>query len=198
MGRDLHFFQELQRRRVFRVTAAYAITAWLLIEVSSVVLPAFGLPEWGLRDIIIALSAGFPAGCLLAWAYELTADGIQRDPADTAPELDASPTRSAARRTASWATLLVETVAAVAVAGGLTSLYVTYTPPASHLAVLPFRVVNDDPQADALAAGLLETLTSSLTQLGRFDKKLWGVPFSEIREAMPQVPPVSALACRRL
>ena len=185
MDRYLHFFQELQRRRVFRVAAAYAVTAWLLIEVSSVVLPAFELPEWGLRGLIIALAAGFPVACLLAWAYELTADGLQRDPADALPTPDAPSPRSPARRTAFWEALLVGTVVALAVVGGLTSLYVTYTPPASHLAVLPFRVVNDDPQADALAAGLLETLTSSLTQLGQFEKKLWVVPSSEITEAMP-------------
>jgi hypothetical protein len=102
MDRYLHFFQELQRRRVFRVAAAYAVTAWLLIEVSSVVLPAFELPERGLRGIIIALAVGFPIACLLAWAYELTADGIQRDPADAPPAPDAPSTRSPARRTASW------------------------------------------------------------------------------------------------
>ena len=62
---------------------------------------------------IIALAAGFSVACLLAWAYELAADGIQRDPANTAPDPDASPTRLAARQTASWETLLVGTVVPV-------------------------------------------------------------------------------------
>jgi hypothetical protein len=49
------------------------------------VLPAFELPEWGLRGIIIVLAAGVPIACLLAWACDLTADGIQRDTADALP-----------------------------------------------------------------------------------------------------------------
>ena len=179
MDRYIRFFHELQRRRVFRVAAAYAVAAWLLVEVSSVVLPAFGLPAWILRGLIVALVAGFPIACLLAWAYDLTAEGITRD-RGVGDDM-ADPARSS-RRGAS--AVLVGVALAVALAGGLVSMYVAYTPPRSHLAVLPFRVLNETPDAEVLAAGLLETLTSSITQLGQFEETLWVVPASEITEPM--------------
>lgn len=186
MDRYLQFLQELQRRRVFKVAAAYAVAAWLLVEVSSVVLPAFELPAWGLRAVIIALAGGFPIACILAWAYDLTADGLKRDRGggEEAAHETAAPSPESQAQVTSWKILLVGTALAVALVGGLASMYVTYTPPASHLAVLPFRVVNDDPEADALAAGLLETLTSSITQLGQFEENLWVVPSSEITAPM--------------
>jgi hypothetical protein len=64
---------ELKRRNVFRVGAAYAIVAWLLIEVASVVLPALHLPDWTLTFLIIVILAGFPLALIVAWAFELTA-----------------------------------------------------------------------------------------------------------------------------
>jgi len=179
MDRYIRFFYELQRRRVFRVAAAYAVTAWLLVEVSSVVLPAFGLASWVLRVIIVALAAGFPIACLLAWAYDLTAEGVTRD---RGPVDDTTDSEPSSRRGAS--AVLVGAALVVALAGGLASMYFAYAPPRSHLAVLPFRVVNETPDAEVLAAGLLETLTSSITQLGQFEETLWVVPASEITEPM--------------
>ena len=179
MDRYIRFFYELQRRRVFRVAAAYAVTAWLLVEVSSVVLPAFGLASWVLRVIIVALAGGFPIACLLAWAYDLTAEGVTRD---RGPVDDTTDSEPSSRRGAS--AVLVGAALVVALAGGLASMYFAYAPPRSHLAVLPFRVVNETPDAEVLAAGLLETLTSSITQLGQFEETLWVVPASEITEPM--------------
>ena len=70
---------ELKRRNVPRIAAAYAVAAWLAVEVSSVVLPAFDAPDWILRAVIILVSLGFPVALVIAWAYQMTPDGLKRD-----------------------------------------------------------------------------------------------------------------------
>ncbi len=72
-------FTELRRRNVFKVGAAYAIVAWLLIEVSSVLLPTFNAPEWIMQVFTLFVILGFPVALLLAWAYEMTPEGIKAD-----------------------------------------------------------------------------------------------------------------------
>src|SRR5210317_1313767 len=70
---------ELKRRNVFRVGVAYAIVAWLLVEVASVVLPTFEAPEWVLKVFTFFLILGFPVALVFAWAFELTPEGIKRE-----------------------------------------------------------------------------------------------------------------------
>jgi hypothetical protein len=72
---------ELKRRNVFRVGVAYAIVAWLLVEVASVVLPALHLPDWTLTFLVFLLVVGFPIALIFAWAFELTPEGIKRETA---------------------------------------------------------------------------------------------------------------------
>ncbi|HEV2094933.1 MAG TPA: hypothetical protein VGQ82_00365, partial [Chthoniobacterales bacterium] len=64
------FFKELQRRKVYRVAAGYAVAAWAVIQVSATVLPAWELPAWVLRVIILIVLAGFPLALVLAWAFD--------------------------------------------------------------------------------------------------------------------------------
>lgn len=71
--------QELKRRKVFRVSVVYAVVAWVLIEVSATVLPALQMPEWTVSFVTILLILGFPVAIVLAWAYEITPEGIRRD-----------------------------------------------------------------------------------------------------------------------
>jgi TolB-like protein/Tfp pilus assembly protein PilF len=70
---------ELKRRNVFRVGAAYAIVGWLLIEVASVVLPTFEAPEWVMKVLTFLVILGFPLTLVIAWAFELTPEGIKRE-----------------------------------------------------------------------------------------------------------------------
>ena len=72
---------ELKRRNVFRVGVAYAIVAWLLVEVASVVLPTFKAPEWVMQVLTFLVILGFPLALILAWAFELTPEGIKRETA---------------------------------------------------------------------------------------------------------------------
>jgi hypothetical protein len=70
---------ELKRRNVFRVGAAYGIVGWLLVEVASVMLPTFGAPEWVMKVFSFLVLLGFPLAVILAWAFELTPEGIKRE-----------------------------------------------------------------------------------------------------------------------
>ncbi len=74
------FFEELQRRKVYRVAAAYIVAAGFLIQIASAVFPAWELPNWSLRLVIALLLIGFPIALLLAWAYDITPQGIQSTP----------------------------------------------------------------------------------------------------------------------
>src|SRR4029453_17770230 len=74
------FFAELQRRKVYRVAAAYIIAAGFIIQIGSAVFPAWELPTWTLRFVVVFLLVGFPVALILAWAYDVTAQGIQVTP----------------------------------------------------------------------------------------------------------------------
>jgi adenylate cyclase len=71
-------FSELKRRKVFRVGAAYAIVAWLLIQAGDILLGNFGAPEWVFKSLVVVILLGFPLAVFLSWAYELTPDGMVR------------------------------------------------------------------------------------------------------------------------
>ncbi len=73
---------ELKRRNVFRVGVAYAIVAWLLIEVASVVLPTFEAPDWVMKVFTFLVILGFPLTLIMAWAFEMTPEGIKREAHD--------------------------------------------------------------------------------------------------------------------
>lgn len=79
------FIRELRRREVFRTAGLYVGVGWILVEVASVILPAFEAPDWILRALIILLIVGFPVTVVLAWIYDFTEHGIvvQGDPTDT-------------------------------------------------------------------------------------------------------------------
>jgi TolB-like protein len=72
-------FGELKRRNVLRVAIAYLAAAWLLTEVASTLFPIFGIPEWGIRFIVILFALGFVPSLIFSWAYELTSEGLKRE-----------------------------------------------------------------------------------------------------------------------
>jgi len=71
-------WQELRRRRVFRVAGLYVVGAWLVIQVADILFPAWGLPETALRYLFIAAAAGFPVALVFGWFYDFTPRGITR------------------------------------------------------------------------------------------------------------------------
>src|ERR1044072_9456088 len=74
-----NFFAELKWRNVYKVAVAYAVVAWLVIQVASIVLPTFHAPEWNLQVIIAVVAIGFPAALVCSWAFEITPEGIVRE-----------------------------------------------------------------------------------------------------------------------
>ena len=76
-AKSASFWAELKRRKVVRVAIAYTIVAWLLIQVAATVFPGFGIPDWAFRFVVIMLVLGFPVSLIIAWALELTPEGIK-------------------------------------------------------------------------------------------------------------------------
>ncbi|HDS06580.1 MAG TPA: hypothetical protein ENO05_03040, partial [Bacteroides sp.] len=74
----VRFWRELKRRRVFRVSAMYAATAFIIIEAGDIVLPRLGLPDWTVTLLIILLIAGFPIAIILSWIFDVTPEGIEK------------------------------------------------------------------------------------------------------------------------
>jgi TolB-like protein/Tfp pilus assembly protein PilF len=75
----MSLYQELKRRNVFRVAIAYLAGAWLLTEVAGTLFPAFGIPDWGVRFVVIVFALGFVPALIISWAYELTPEGLMRE-----------------------------------------------------------------------------------------------------------------------
>src|SRR5438045_5916795 len=73
-----NFFAELKRRNVYKVAVAYAIVGWLLIQIATQVFPFLEIPTWVVRLVIAVVARGFPVALMIAWAFELTPQGIKR------------------------------------------------------------------------------------------------------------------------
>ncbi|MGZ4966628.1 MAG: hypothetical protein ACXV97_05590, partial [Chthoniobacterales bacterium] len=84
-----NFLAELKRRKVYRVAIGYAVVGWLLIQVDTQVFPFLDIPNWIIRLIILLLALGFPIALVLAWAFDITPQGVIRTedlpPASTPP-----------------------------------------------------------------------------------------------------------------
>jgi len=74
------FIAELQRRKVFKVGAAYLVVAWLAVQAASIGFPAFDAPPWTLRVFILVALLGFPIVLVLTWMVDLTPEGVKLDP----------------------------------------------------------------------------------------------------------------------
>ena len=73
------FLDELKRRNVIRIAGVYLVGAWLIVQVSGTLLPMFDAPAWVSRSIVILLAVGFFPALILAWAFELTPQGLKRE-----------------------------------------------------------------------------------------------------------------------
>ncbi len=135
--RPLSFFAELKRRNVYKVAVAYAVVAWLLIQIATQVFPVFEIPGWAARLVVILLLLGFPVALILAWAYELTPEGLKRTE-------EVAPHESITRTTGRKLDFLIIGVLLVVIALLITDRYRRPPAPASgipekSIAVLPFE-----------------------------------------------------------
>jgi hypothetical protein len=149
------FFAELQRRKVYRVAAAYIVAAAFIIQIGSAVFPAWELPNWTLRLVVVLLLVGFPVALILAWAYDVTPQGIHATPT--------IPGRHRRRNIV----LLVAAGAIVSIAAGFFLL-----PRASarkidkSVAVLPFENLSDEKENVYFAQGIQNEILTKLAPSG--------------------------------
>jgi len=130
------FFAELKRRKVHRVAIAYAVAAWLLIQIATQVFPFFEIPNWAVRLIVLVLVLGFPIALTLSWIFDLTPQGIRRTE-ESDRSLAALPVGPAAIRNI----------------------------PEKSIAVLPFENLSDDKENEYFAAGVHNDILSNLAKV---------------------------------
>jgi len=75
----LSFYNELKRRKVFKVGIGYVLIAWLVAQVLQLVFESFGTPDWAIKSVLVLLATGFPFALFFAWAYEMTPEGLKRE-----------------------------------------------------------------------------------------------------------------------
>lgn len=75
----MSIFNELKRRKVFKVGFAYMLIAWLVAQILQLVFESFGTPDWAIKTVLVLLATGFPLALFFAWAYEITPEGVKRD-----------------------------------------------------------------------------------------------------------------------
>jgi len=106
-------FEELKRRKVVRVAGVYAVVAWLLIQVTNNIVPALQLPAWASTLIVVLLLIGFPIALVLAWAFEVSPNGVHRQGAADAPWGGQIPVAQTANTKLLYATFTLVLVVAV-------------------------------------------------------------------------------------
>src|SRR5947208_2900666 len=160
-----NFFAELKRRNVYRVAVAYAVVAWLLIQAASILFPTFETPGWVMKVFVAVVVAGFPIALILAWAFELTPEGLKRT--ESADELSR---KSGGRRV--W-------IYVVIIAGAISvSLFFLGRYTASlgggarqtessekSIAVLPFENLSDDKANAYFAIGIQDEIMTRLAKI---------------------------------
>ncbi|MGI8820352.1 MAG: tetratricopeptide repeat protein [Chthoniobacterales bacterium] len=162
-----HLFAELKRRNVYRVAVAYAVVAWLLIQIATQTFPFFDIPNWAVRFIILLLALGFPIALILAWAFEVTPEGIQltkEGQGDARP-----PTRT--RRGIFWSLIAVGLIAGFFLSFHLvrqrTAIFGTSPAQGKRaVAVLPFDNLSDDKTNTYFADGMQDEIITRLAKVG--------------------------------
>ncbi len=163
----MSIFTELQHRNVLRVAAAYLVVGWLLTEVLTTILPAFGAPDWAAKAVILSFAFGFIPTVVLSWIYELTPDGIRKE-ADMGRD-DESGTVAIGKIDYLTIVGVVLAVLFAAIIFANRSLVESITDSATvsreSVAVLPFVNMSNDEDNDYFSDGLTETLLHMLAQI---------------------------------
>jgi TolB-like protein/Tfp pilus assembly protein PilF len=160
------FFAELKRRNVYKVAVAYAIVGWLLIQIATQVFPFLEIPNWIVRLVIVLVAIGFPIALIIAWAFELTPEGLKRTE-DVDPQ----------QRSRSHTWIYVVVIGAAVSVGlffigrysGQSSASALQTEAAlvskKSIAVLPFENLSDDKGAAYFADGIQDEILTKLASI---------------------------------
>jgi adenylate cyclase len=157
------FFAELKRRNVYRVAIAYGVVGWLLIQIATQLFPIFEIPNWGARMVVVFVLLGFPVALVLAWAYELTPEGLQRTE-------EVPPHAPAARRTGRKLDFVIIGVllAVIAVMAFQHYRRVKSGPndgAQKSIAILPFIDLSPTKEQDYFSDGITEQIINSLAHV---------------------------------
>ena len=169
------FVKELKRRNVFRVAIAYAIAAWLLIEITATTFPILQLPDWSVTLVTVFVLSGFPLALIFAWAFELTPAGIK---------LEKNVDRSASIRHITGRNLDFIIIVVMALAIGYfvydefviepaqkealatdSAQEIVATEVRQSIAVLPFVNMSSDPEQEYFSDGLSEEILNLLAKI---------------------------------
>src|SRR6266571_2241019 len=158
------FLGELKRRNVYKVAVAYAIVGWLLVQVATQVFPFFEIPNWAVRLIVLLIVIGFPIALVIAWAFELTPEGLKRtEDVDLAAQTHAK----------SHAWIYVVIVGALLSVGlfmlGRYGFREKNSPPnelpAKSIAVLPFENLSEEKGNAFFAEGVQDEILTRLAKV---------------------------------
>jgi TolB-like protein/Flp pilus assembly protein TadD len=159
-----NFFAELRRRNVYKVAIAYAVVAWLLMQVASQIFPFFEIPNWAVRLVVLLLVIGFPVAMILAWAFEVTPEGIKH-----AEDVDLSSTltRKTGRKLDFFIIAVLLLVISILV---FQRLHPNVSPAVSSsleksIAVLPFENLSRDPDNAFFTDGVQDEILSDLAKI---------------------------------
>ena len=159
-----NFFAELKRRNVYKVAVAYAVVGWLLVQVATQVFPFFEIPNWAVRLIVLAIVIGFPIALVIAWAFELTPEGIKRT-----EDVDAA----APARSKSHAWIYVAIVSALLSTGlfmlgryGFQNTTSLSNAVAKSIAVLPFENLSENKENAYFVDGIQDEVITRLAKIG--------------------------------
>jgi TolB-like protein len=151
------FFEELQRRKVYRVAAAYIIAAGFIIQIGSAVFPAWELPNWAFRLVVVFLLIGFPITLILAWAYDVTPQGIRATPTPSTP---------GSHRRRNLIMLVAIGVIISAGAGFFLLPRASARKIDKSIAVLPFQNLSDEKDNAYFADGIQDDILTNLSKIG--------------------------------
>jgi TolB-like protein/Tfp pilus assembly protein PilF len=159
------FFGELKRRNVYKVAVAYAIVGWVLVQIATQVFPFLEIPNWVVRLVIALVAIGFPIALVIAWAFEITPQGIERtEVADAMPV-------AAGQKKHAW--IYVAIVGAVLSIGlfflgryGFRNVSSSSSElPSKSIAVLPFDNLSRDPDNAFFAEGVQDEILTRLAKV---------------------------------
>ncbi len=159
-----NFFAELRRRNIYKVAIAYAMIAWLLVQIATQTFPALEIPSWCVRLVVVLLLLGFPIAIIFTWVYEITPEGIKRTE-------DLTPEESIKGATGRKLNSLIIGVLLCAIAFLVFQRFrgghgpSTLDAPEKSIAVLPFDNIGDGKEGAFFADGIQDDILTSLAKI---------------------------------
>ncbi len=162
-----NFFSELKRRNVYKVAVAYAVVGWLLVQVATQVFPFFEIPSWAVRLVVLAIVIGFPIALVIAWAFELTPEGLKRT-----EDVDLVTSARQPRKRAWIFVVIIAGAMSLGLfflgrytAGNKTAAASPSQSATKSIAVLPFVNMSADKNDEYLSDGMTEELINVLAKV---------------------------------